>query len=284
MEYKITFQQGFEDICKQEIKKIIGKNPRKAKGFFKINLDEKELLKLMFFARSAKEIFASENEENKLVVAGQKRTYIVKNNPPNIDCNLAYCLVNYSGFKKKQTLLDPLCCGSKILIEAWHYANKIPNGKFMLNTILQSEFFKSIDEKEKSILIANWSETKNNELEIYGMDSYTGNIADSKVNAQSADAGIKLSCRSIDWVDCVFDEKSVDAIITILPSGSGQSTDVLYREVLSQAEYCLKKNGTVVLVSRRPDAVEKYAKLFSFKITDKRDLGNLGIALKIKRI
>lgn len=274
MECLVALNKGFEDICRQEIKEILGKKAASSDGFLKIKLDEKELLKLVYLMRSAKNIFVEEKNEKKLVV-NDSRKFIVKNNPPNLNCSLAYCLARYSGYKGKDVLLDVLCCGSKILIEAWHFANKIPAGKFI---DLNSEFFKDI----KDEILFEKAEEKNN-LEIYGMDSYTGNIEDSKLNVQSAGADIKLSARSIDWADCLFDEKSVDKIITYLPSGSGASTDALYRELFYQGKYCLKKNGIVVLLSKRAEAVEKYAKLFGFKVLEKRE-SDIGVVFKIKNV
>jgi len=83
-------------------------------------------------------------------------------------------------------------------------------------------------------------------------------------------------------MDCLFDEKSVDTIITVLPSGGGQSTDALYRELFCQSGYCLKKSGVLVVASKRPELVEKYAKIFEFKVVNKRNAGNPGFVFKLE--
>ncbi|MBW3012404.1 hypothetical protein KY311_04415 [Candidatus Woesearchaeota archaeon] len=240
MECTIAPNKGFEDFCKAEIKQILKKNAKLSKECFKLKLTEKDIEKLGSM-KTAKNIFIGEGQEKKLI-ASDKRQYLVKNNPPNLGPSLAHCMVLFSGYKPKDVLLDPLCCGSKIVIEAWLLG------------------------KGKSI---------------FGIDSYTGNIEDSKLNIQAAGADISLSCRSIDWLDYLFEPKSVDKIITYMPSGSSSSTDALYRELFYQAKYCLKKNGIIVVASKRQEAIEKYAELFEFVIDDKRE-SDLGKVFKIK--
>jgi len=193
-----------------------------------------------------------------------KRSYIVKDNPPNLSSCIAFLAVRETDFKKEDVLLDPLCRGGKFLIEAAHFTNNIPPGKFIKRFAFMD--FKIFENGNFEQVFKKWDKSKKRKLKIFGLDSYTGNIDNAKQNIKKANVKAKLSCRSIDWMDCLFRRNSVDKIVIMLPSGKHKSTEALYRELFYQSDYCLNKKGLMVVLSEQENLIKKYAEHMNLEI------------------
>jgi len=71
-------------------------------------------------------------------------------------------------------------------------------------------------------------------------------------------------------LDSKFDEGSVDKIVIYPPTvtdSNKKQMEKLYTEFFHQAEFILAKEGKIVLLTRTPDLIEKYAE--KFKVLDK---------------
>ncbi|MEK6852954.1 MAG: hypothetical protein AABX59_03680, partial [Nanoarchaeota archaeon] len=197
-----------------------------------------------------------------------ERDFIIHNNPPNLHGSISYALVKLSSYSKGKVFVDALCQGGKNVIEAAHHAQKIPVGMFRKKFSFMNfkQFNDNIQQKLEKL---NQVNKKKEEIEIYGVDSYIGNIKNARENLRVAKCkDIKLFQRSIDWLDTLFDANSVDILIAYLPRGSRKTlpadTANMYREFFSQASYVLNEKGRIGIISSREDLVKNYMKNFEF--------------------
>jgi 23S rRNA G2445 N2-methylase RlmL len=296
MKFVLNVKKGCEELAKQEVKKIVGKKLTK-----KLEFTTKDILdgcKLCYLSRSITKVLMEIKDAGKYldldnkehldkyikkkdkniyidfsVPSLDKRAYIVKDNPPNLSCSTAFLAANELELKKTDTVLDPLCRGGKFLIESCHFINQVPPGRFKSKFAFMD--FKIFEDEDFSRLFKKWDKSKSAELNLYGMDSYTGNIENIKENLKNAKVNANISCRSIDWMDSLFEQNSVDKIIVMLPSGKHKSTEALYRELFYQSSYCLKKNGIMVVLGERDNLIKRYAEQMNFKIIKKIELNRL---------
>ncbi len=105
-----------------------------------------------------------------------KREYKLKTTPASINSCIEYAAVRLSGYKKGETLVDPFCKTSEILIEASLHA--------------------------KGNLI--------------GFDHIYSNIKNSRLNAKIAEVELELHHGGLSWIETKLDKGSVDHMVTIL--------------------------------------------------------------------
>ena len=201
-----------------------------------------------------------------------KRGYKIFLHPNSLRGTIAYALVRENNFKKKDVMLDPFSRDGVIAIEAALYANnfsvnyykkdKFAFLKLKLN-IDFDELFKNIDKKRKE------SKTK-----IYNYDHLFKYVDFSKKNAKIAgvDKYINFSRVELEWLDIKFKKESVDEIITNPPSSKNTNLDKIYNEFFYQAEYILKKNGLIALISKMPELIKKHAEKHNFIIAKEKDI------------
>jgi 23S rRNA G2445 N2-methylase RlmL len=289
MKFRVMIGKGCIDIAKQEIKNLTGK--RLVNGHFSTK-DAVDGCRLCYCARSIRNVFLEVTEkkaaeyDEKLIrkIDGKiyvnfsgfslnQRGYIAKDNPPNLTSDIAFLAVNEAELRKDQVILDPLCRGGKFLIEAAHMLNNVAPGRFISKfAFIGFRIFKKTDFNK---MFKQWDKSRKNRLKIWGIDSYTGNIENARENLKKADVDAQLSCRSLDWMDHLFQRQSVDRIITMLPPGKHKSTDALYRELFYQAAYCLKQDSLMVVLSEREDIMKKYAEQMNFEITKIHELNSM---------
>ena len=210
-----------------------------------------------------------------------KRGYKIFLHPNSLRGTIAYALVRENNFKKKDVMLDPFSRDGVIAIEAALYANnfsvnyykkdKFAFLKLKLN-IDFDELFKNIDKKRKE------SKTK-----IYNYDHLFKYVDFSKKNAKIAgvDKYINFSRVELEWLDIKFKKESVDEIITNPPSSKNTNLDKIYNEFFYQAEYILKKNGLIALISKMPELIKKHAEKHNFIIAKEKDIWSGEQQLKI---
>ncbi|MEA3378241.1 MAG: THUMP domain-containing protein [Nanoarchaeota archaeon] len=175
-----------------------------------------------------------------------KRDYRLKlvNQSPNP--LLAYALVRFSGWDKGKILLDPFCKDGVIPIEAALFGLKLP----------------------RDFSIADNKKSKLAKLRIFGYDPLMPNIKNCEINSKLAGVrkAITFSRIGTDWLDVKFKKGSVDSIAAVLPFISkGRDCKDIEKEYLqffNQAEFILKKKGTIALLAHRHDLVGKYDKKF----------------------
>ena len=158
-----------------------------------------------------------------------KKDYKIRINNDSLNACLAYSLLKISKFNKNKLLIDVFCSDGTLLIEA-----ALLGGK-----------------------------------KLYG---FTQDIKNASINSKIAKVKINLSNKSLDWLDTLFKKNSVDLIISkaIYPSKTKkfEYVDKIIKELFHRANYILKKDGSIFLASPKTELLEKYAKIYKFKIKE----------------
>ena len=201
-----------------------------------------------------------------------KRVYKIFLHPGSLRGTIAYALVRESGFDKKGVVLDAFSRDGVIVIETAFYANNFPVQYFRKDKfaflkldlkIDYEKFFKNIDKK-----------IKKNKSEIYSFDHLFKYVDYSKKNAKigGVDKEINFSRTELEWLDIKFKKETVDGIITALPNSKNSNLDKIYNEFFYQADYILKKEGGIAVISTMPDFLTKHAEKHNFAVDKEKDV------------
>ncbi len=201
-----------------------------------------------------------------------KRSYKIFLHSNSLRGTIAYALIKKSGFEKEDVMLDPFSRDGVISIEAALYAADFPvnyykKDKFAflrLNLGIDYEkFFRNIDKKP--------GKTK---PQIYSFDHMFKFVDYSKKNAKIAgvDKQINFSRVELEWLDIKFNKESVDRIISGLPSSKNINLEKIHNEFFYQAEYVLKKDGIIGVITKMPDFAKKYAEKYKFAVLKEKNV------------
>lgn len=208
-------KEGDYNFSNKEIEHGIGKNISA-----KVDLDHPQLTIIVEIINDLCLIGVDYSGKNL-----SKRDYRIKTNPFTVNSTIAYALVQISGFKAKETLLDPYCKEGTTIIEASLALSKTSNNKeFAFKRILEYKI----------------SKPKNLKLKVYGTDPLLCNIKAAEINSKLAGIKLNLSQGDIDWLDTKFKKESIDKMITILDRNSR------LKELEHQSEYILKDSITIL--------------------------------------
>ena len=185
---------------------------------------------------------------------------------------IAYALIRESGFEKVGVVLDPFSRDGIIPIEAAFYATGFPHNYYKKDkfSFLKLElgidydnFFNDIDKKIKEA-----------KADIYSFDHLFKYVDYSRKNAKIAgvDKQINFSRTELEWLDIKFKKESVDRIITNPVTSKNTNLDRIYNEFFYQAEYILKKNGVIAIITKMPDFVKLHAEKHNFVLARKKDV------------
>lgn len=182
----------------------------------------------------------------------------------------AYAMLRIAGFTKKTALLDPFCCCGTILIEAALHAcnysvNFYDKDKFAFRrfpcfaSVDFDAFFEKLD---KQIMLPD--------TKIVGYDTFLQNVKSAQKNAKIAGINKQIDVSKIDveWLDTKFGKEELDLIASCPPVMTKIKENMIkkiYKEFFYQAEFVLRKNGKIVLVTATPDAFTPFAKEYAFK-------------------
>jgi len=201
-----------------------------------------------------------------------KRLYKIFLHPGSLRGTIAYALIRESGFQKKDAMLDPFSRDGVVVIESAFYANEFPVNYFKKDKfaflkldlgIDYEKFFETLDKKIQ----------KKPKCEIYSFDHLFKYVDFSKKNAKIAgvDKEINFSRTELEWLDIKFKKEVVDRIITNLPNSKNANLDKIYHEFFYQAEYILKKEGRIAVISVIPDFLKKHAEKHNFIVDKEKD-------------
>ena len=204
-----------------------------------------------------------------------KRTYKIFMHPASLKGPIAYSLVRIADYTKKDALLDPFSGSGIISIEAALFASNFPVHyfdkekfaflKFKLLKTDFNKFFKNIDKK-----------INKNDLKIIGYDNSMKFVQYGRKNAKIAgiDKLIRFSRIDIEWLDTKFKKNTIDKIVTDIPVLSKfadkSAVQKAYKELFYQADFILKKNGIVVILTRDLNSIKKFYEEFKFKIIEEK--------------
>ncbi len=201
-----------------------------------------------------------------------KRSYKIFLHPNSLRGTIAYALIRESGFKKDEIMLDPFSRDGIIAIEAALYAADFPVNYYKKDKFAFlkfdigmdfDEFFKKIDKKIKKAKTG-----------IHCYDHLYKYVDYSRKNAKIAgvDKQISFSRTELEWLDIKFKKEGVERIIASPPLSNNLNLDKVYNEFFYQCEYILAKEGTIALISRRPDFIKKQAEKYNFIIAKEVDV------------
>ncbi len=113
-----------------------------------------------------------------------RRGYRVYSHPAALKTSLACCLIRYSGWKFNQALLDPMCGGGTIPIEAALMAKQKPLNSFKHDfAFFKLKFF---DKEEYEKICEKFRKKKVENLKVYGIDISSKHLNGAVMNAKSA--------------------------------------------------------------------------------------------------
>jgi len=182
---------------------------------------------------------------------------------------IAAGLLFFSDYQTKEQLLDPFCRHGIIPIEAALLAthtsvHKYNKEKFAFATLPKITF--KLADKEK-----DFSGT------IIAMDSNFKHVSAAQKNAKIAGVvkHITFSRTDMQWLDAKFGKHFIDRMITfpIQPGRmiSENAISKIYHELFYQAEFILKKTGTITLCMKRGVEIAKQ-KAAEFKFIVAKEL------------
>ncbi|MBU0535462.1 MAG: hypothetical protein KKE20_00745 [Nanoarchaeota archaeon] len=204
-----------------------------------------------------------------------KRQYRIFNYRESLKAIVGYALLRMADYKNKDLLLDPFSGSGTIPIEAALFAtgfsvNYFNKDKF---SFLKFACFKGIDFDDIFEKIDKKSDKKE-KLKIYGYDAMLGYVKASQKNAKIAGINkmINVTRADIEWLDTKIDKNTVDKIVTHpvqITERNKKNAEKILKELFHQAEFVLKKNGTMLLASESESTKEllkKHGSDYGFKL------------------
>jgi len=182
------------------------------------------------------------------------RRYRVYNHPMPLRTTIAYLLVRLSNWEGSGILLDPMCGGGTIPIEASLYARKIPivnfrKSEYAFYKLRFLDLEKASKIQNKLLNDAQW----NLKLNVYGMDINKKHIKGAKMNAKSAgvDDTITFFHGDARRLSEYFPDESIDAIISNPPYKLPDKDKLsrLYHKFLININKKLRSGGRAVIIT-----------------------------------
>ena len=204
-----------------------------------------------------------------------KRDYKIFSLANSLKGTIAYSLVRISGYKEGEVLLDPFCGSGEIPIEAARFVSGFPTKYYEKNKI-RFDNFGSIDKKIK----------KKIKGKICCFDVTQRNVKSAEKNSKIAGVNklLTFSRTDTDFLELKFKD-NVDVIIAQVPSLSKYSDkkdiEKKYDEFFYQAEYILKKEGRIVVISDKTDLLKEKAKKYKFKVDNERSVWSGKMEFKV---
>jgi len=208
-----------------------------------------------------------------------KRQYKIYLHPEALKGTIGYCLYRMSDAKVGDVILDPFCGSGTILIETALHQTQFPVNYFNkqkfaflkfkpLKEVDFDKFFTEIDKQAK----------ENKKITLNGFDHQLRYVTSSKNNAKIAgiEKNINFARADAEWLDTKMEEEQVDWIITDPPMPSAmvnpQKIQKVYEDFFYQAEFILKKQGKVIVITRNTSLLKQIAEQKKFKIEHERQV------------
>ncbi len=203
-----------------------------------------------------------------------KRDYKVFGNKDSLKGSIAYSALRIADWNPKKILVDTFAKDGSIVIEAAFHTNGVSPNFFRKEQLVFTKFH-DYDFKDKE----HDKELHKLDHNITALDSSMNSIAAVKKNSKIAGVENLIDARkaSIDWLDLKVDERSVDFIITYYTQPAKHKTtekdlDRYCNEFFYQAEYILKEDGTICLITRDFSLPVKFAEKYEFKLIEKHEV------------
>ncbi len=178
-------RHGIHDFTSLDVARVVGKaiidSYLEHKGFrLKVDLEHPDV-EVQALVRE-NEIILGINTSGEALA---KRGYRIYQHPAPIKPTMACCLLKLSSWKPDRFLLDPMCGGGTIVIEAALMARNIPPGSFRRRFAFEKLHFldPSVISEVKEAALSN---VNGNKYDIWGLEKYRKHVEGAVMNAKSA--------------------------------------------------------------------------------------------------
>ncbi|MCX7642431.1 MAG: tRNA (guanine(6)-N2)-methyltransferase [Armatimonadetes bacterium] len=202
-----------------------------------------------------------------------RRGYRTYDHPAAINAALAAAMVWASGWKPEEQLVDPMCGGGTIVIEAALVARKVPAGFFRKeNFAFRSlPYFSGLNLDE---LMFQWDTNADWNVfgKLFGSDISPKHIAGAQLNAERALVADTIKWQVLDAAGLpkIFPKGSVQRIIVNPPfgirSGSIAKAKEAHRLLIQVADDVLSEDGKLVVITHHPEWLEMLIPVLNFTV------------------
>lgn len=191
-----------------------------------------------------------------------RRGYRVFRHPAPIKPSLAHLLLRFSGWKPNFNLLDPMCGGGSILIEAAQWALSLPPRRFR-----EKYLYLNLNLKPTETVVVPSGEV---ELNLTGIDKIIRNVIGSRRNAVRAGVADYIKFKFGDATKLrEFLDEEVEYIVTNPPYGVRVSKpEHLYEEFVRALQNVGFKYLTVI--TGRYESFKRNALKIGFRLMEER--------------
>ncbi|MCD6409727.1 MAG: class I SAM-dependent RNA methyltransferase [Candidatus Verstraetearchaeota archaeon] len=138
-----------------------------------------------------------------------KRNYRVYDHPAALSSTIATALIKLSGWSERHLLMDPMCGGGTVLIEAALLARRTPPGKFRKSYAYFKLAFTSLEEHQAFFKNA-LKKIQQREVPLLGIDKNAEYLRGARANASSAEVS--------DTIDLIVaDSTRLDSFLKVQP-------------------------------------------------------------------
>ncbi|HIE22651.1 MAG TPA: class I SAM-dependent RNA methyltransferase [Candidatus Korarchaeota archaeon] len=263
-----AIRHGIHDFTSIDVARVVGQavidSYLEEKGFrLKVNLEIPDI-EIQALVRDDEIILGINTSGDAL----SKRGYRVYQHPAPIKPTLACCLLRLSGWKPENSLLDPMCGGGTILIEAALMTRNIPPSSFRQGFAFEKFRFMDpslFDEVKDAVK----SKINRDKYEIFGIEKYRKHVEGAIKNAKSAGVVDTIRIDQGDATKWNYKPKP-DFIVTNPPYGlriaNKRATLSLYRG-FSERVKRLKDTTLVLIVGNN-----WFEEIFQLKPIEKREI------------
>ncbi|HLC33160.1 MAG TPA: hypothetical protein VJJ82_05005 [Candidatus Nanoarchaeia archaeon] len=197
-----------------------------------------------------------------------RRDYRIFLGNDSLKGNVAAGVLQIADYQPKHALLDPFCRHGIIPIEAALFATNTSSHKYD-----REKFAFATTPKITPKFVDKEREFSGT---IIAMDDNFKHVSAAQKNAKIAGIVkmINFSRTNLDWLDAKFGKHFLDRIITFPPQPGRRLAEgiaeKIYHQLFYQAEFILKKSGTITLCMKRGVELAK-KKAIEFKLTPAKE-------------
>ncbi|MEM4576485.1 MAG: tRNA (guanine(6)-N2)-methyltransferase [Candidatus Nezhaarchaeales archaeon] len=215
-----------------------------------------------------------------------KRNYRVYDHPAALKTTIASGMIRLSGWRG-DGLLDPMCGGGTIVIEATLMARKFPPG-FFRNGFAFTKLPLYDPKVHKEVLEKALDEANRDKLEVQGFDISPKHVEGAKLNALSAGVSDTINFRVKDSrKEDTYVGLDVNTVIVNPPYGIRQSRLKVLKDLYSTFLKALSNTlsgSTLTIIVAHPRIFEDALNNINCKILELRSIKHGNLPAKIYRV
>ena len=197
-----------------------------------------------------------------------KRGYRIYKHPAPIKGPIAYGMLRLIDWKFEESLVDPMCGGGTIPIEAALYGLNYPAGFLRKENFLFWKIFENVKLKDFQF--------RNVSLSLFGFDKFKKHVDGAKLNAEKAKVLNFINFDVVDVSDLSKKIFKVDVVLTNPPYGlriaNPLETEKVYNNFFKESKKILSEKGRIGFITSRDDLVHRYISKYGFNLVHKRSI------------